>query len=163
MTDYLTGACSAEKYESRRGTARMRSEDMRMASGRLLVGEDFRNFGEAAEKGLTSIMRGGERYVRQNSGLRARWCILFVGLLVFYGGGQRPQVYAQLQEPEDLDVVFAALGEGQARDAGGLARKASTPDRILQSEFPVSHAEYFRVSPTRGQAGYSRGTVCWTD
>lgn len=138
MTDYLTGACSAEKYESRRGTARMRSEDMRMASGRLLVGDDFRSFGEAAEKCLTSIMRGGERYVRQNPGLRARWCIAFVGLLVFYGGGQRPQVYAQLQEPEDLDVALrrwatdkrvtlAALLEKRPRQTG--YSKVSFPSR----------------------------------
>jgi hypothetical protein len=138
MTDYLTGACSAEKYESRRGTARMRSEDMRMASGRLLVGDDFRSFGEAAEKCLTSIMRGGERHVRQNSGLRSRWCIAFVGLLVFYGGGQRPQVYAQLQEPEDLDVALrrwatdkrvtlAALLEKRPRQTG--YSKVSFPSR----------------------------------
>jgi hypothetical protein len=134
-----------------------------MASGRLVVGGDFRSFGEAAEKCLTSIMRGGELYVLQNPGLRARWCIAFVGLLVFYGGRQRPQVYAQLQDPEDLNVALRRWATDKTRDASGVARKASAPDRILQNEFSVSHADDFRVSPACGEAGYSRVPVFWPD
>jgi hypothetical protein len=141
MSDYLTGACSAEKYESRRGTARMRSEDLRIASGRLIAGDDFRRFGEEAEKSLASIMNSGVRNVHRNSRVRARWCISFVGLLVFYGGGQRPQAYAQLQAPDDLEgslrrwaedqrVTLATQLENRPRQTG--YSKNSFPGRTLK-------------------------------
>jgi hypothetical protein len=141
VSDYLTGACSAEKYESRRGTARMRSEELRIAAGRLIAGDDFRRFGEEAEKSLASIMNGGVGNVRRNSRVRARWCISLVGLLVFYGGGQRPQAYAQLQEPDDLEgslrrwaqdrrVTLATQLEKRPRQTG--YSKISFPGRTLK-------------------------------
>jgi hypothetical protein len=103
MTDYLTSACSAEKCEARRGTARMRSEERRIETGKMIAGVDFKRFGKVAEDCLRSIIRSGERGIQQNSKLRSKWCIAFIGFLVFNGGGQRPQVYAQLQEPENLE------------------------------------------------------------
>jgi hypothetical protein len=53
ISQYLTSSCSAEKYESRRGTARMRSEERRISCGKLLVGADFQRFGALAEKRLS--------------------------------------------------------------------------------------------------------------
>jgi hypothetical protein len=76
--------------------------------------------------------------VQKNSKLRAHWCIAFVGFIVFNGYGQRPQVYAQLQEPEILDesvrrwirntrVTLAALLEKRPRQTG--YSKVSFPGR----------------------------------
>jgi hypothetical protein len=140
MTDYLTSACSAEKCEARRGTARMRSEERRIETGKMILGEDFKRFGKVAEDCLRSIIRSGERGIQQNSKLRSKWCIAFVGFLVFNGGGQRPQVYAQLQEPENLDeavrrwkeddrVTVAAMLEKRPRQTG--YSRVSFPGRSL--------------------------------
>jgi hypothetical protein len=150
-TDYLTGACSAEKQESRRGTARMRSEEMRIETGKLLVGADFRRFGNAARNSLCAIVDTGAQEVRRNPKLRAKWCINFVGLLVFHGCGQRPQVYAQLQEPVNLEesirrwerdqrVTLAALLEKRPRQTG--YSKVSYPGRLLRIfEFHMRHVK----------------------
>jgi hypothetical protein len=141
MTDFLTGSCAAEKFEARRGTARMRCEERRIASGKLLVGDDFRRFGKAAEQRLCTVIQSGPDALRRSRGLLSRWCIAFVGLLAFYGGGQRPQVYAQLQEPEDLDssirrwakdkrVTLAALLEKRPRQTG--FSKVSFPGHLIR-------------------------------
>jgi hypothetical protein len=141
MTDYLTSACSAEKCEARRGTARMRSEERRIETGKLIAGVDFKRFGKVAEDCLRSIIRSGERGIQQNSKLRSKWCIAFIGFLVFNGGGQRPQVYAQLQEPDNLDeavrrwkdddrVTVAAMLEKRPRQTG--YSRVSFPGRSLE-------------------------------
>jgi hypothetical protein len=140
MTDYLTSACSAEKCEARRGTARMRSEERRIETGKLIAGVDFKRFGKIAEDCLRSIIRSGERAIQQNSKLRSKWCIAFIGFLVFNGSGQRPQVYAQLQEPDNLDeavrrwkdddrVTVAAMLEKRPRQTG--YSRVSFPGRSL--------------------------------
>jgi hypothetical protein len=140
LSQYLTSACSTEKYESRRGTARMRSEERRISCGKLLVGADFQRFGALAEKRLNQIMASGAAAVRRVPGLISKWCINFVGILVFYGAGQRPQVYAQLQEPEDIvetirrwtadkRITLAPLLEKRPRQTG--YSKVSFPIRTL--------------------------------
>jgi hypothetical protein len=130
----------------------MRSEDARIAAGRLLVGSDFKRLGSNAEKRLSSIIAGGARHLESTAGLRSRWCIAFVALLVLYGAGQRPQVYSQLQEPEDLDsairrwssekrVTLAALLEKRPRQAG--YSKVSYPGRLL----PIFEFHFKFVKP----------------
>jgi hypothetical protein len=69
MTNFLTGSCAAEKYEARRGTARMRCKERRRASGNLLVGNDFRRFGKAAGQRLNSVIQSGPDTLRPSRSL----------------------------------------------------------------------------------------------
>jgi hypothetical protein len=77
MTDFLTSACSVEKYEARRGTARMRSEDRRIERGALLAGDDFSRFGGAAEKIMCSIMNSGAQQIQRSQRQRSRGMYLY--------------------------------------------------------------------------------------
>jgi hypothetical protein len=124
---------------------------MRIETGKLLVGADFRRFGNAARNSLCAIVNTRAQEVRRNPKLRAKWCINFVGLLVFHGCGQRPQVYAQLQEPVNLEesirrwerdqrVTLAALLEKRPRQTG--YSKVSYPGRLLRIfEFHMRHVK----------------------
>jgi hypothetical protein len=157
MTDFLTGSCAAEKFESRRGTARMRCEERRISSGKLLLGRDFRSFGKAAEQRLDSIIQNGPEAVRSSSGLLSRWCIAFAGLLCFHGSGQRPQVYAQLQEPEDLDIALRRWARDKRVTLAALLEKRPRQSGFSKVSFPGHLLKFFEfhcrvVKPSIRQA-----------
>ena len=86
-------------------------------------------------------MRNGEARVHYSAKLRSKCCVSFVGYRLFNGCEQRPQVYAQLQEPENIDeslrrwgddnrVMLAAMLEKRPRQTG--YSKAGFPGRVLK-------------------------------
>jgi hypothetical protein len=46
------------------------------------------------------------RYMAARKVLISKWCINFLGLLIFAGSGQRPQVYASLEIPDHFDSTY---------------------------------------------------------
>jgi hypothetical protein len=121
----------------------MRSEERRLSSGRLLVGADFKRFGALAEKRLSQIMKNGSTAMRRVPGLISRWCINFIGLLIFYGAGQRPQVYAQLQEPEDIAETIRCWKADKRVTLAPLLEKRPRQTGYSKVSFPIRTLEMF--------------------
>ena len=91
----------------------------RAAEGKLLLVDDFTRCILEARTALDQILESVEesrddniRRRRMNpasalpSNLLKKWCINFTALIIFLAGGQRPQVFGQLQCPteEELDL-----------------------------------------------------------
>jgi hypothetical protein len=113
---YLRSVCAAEKMETRTGTARMRVDEARIAVQRYVTGNDFLEYAGIARNALQWIMdsaivvcqsTGNSQieYMASRRVLISKWCINFLGMLMFAGSGQRPQVYASLAIPEYFDLT----------------------------------------------------------
>jgi hypothetical protein len=142
MTDYLTGICAAEKSEGRKGTAVMRREEYRIEMGKLVPSKDFRRFARIAEERLEDIMLHGTD-INSNERLLSKWCINFVGMLLFEGGGQRTQVYTQLQEPEDLSSAIRSWKAGLPVTLAALLEKRPRQVGYSKVRFKTDTARFF--------------------
>jgi hypothetical protein len=142
MTDYLTGICAAEKSEGRKGTSVMRREEYRIEMGKLVPSKDFRRFARIAEARLEDIMLHGTD-INSNERLLSKWCINFVGMLLFEGGGQRTQVYTQLQEPEDLSSAIRSWKAGLPVTLAALLEKRPRQVGYSKVRFKTDTARFF--------------------
>jgi hypothetical protein len=126
VSSYLRNVAASYKTEARRSYRSRNTVDDRIERGALLLPSDFsRCLGVA-----TSALDGVVSYVEQLScehrilrdlhcalavqkGLLEKWSINLLAALVLAGGGQRPQVYAQLELPQESDL------QRFAEDCGG--------------------------------------------
>jgi hypothetical protein len=93
-----------------------------MERGSLLLPKDFRRCVNRATQALQGIIKTVQRMERkfgsESPSLKARleswkgiadkWNINFIGALVLSGGGQRPQVYAELELPQVSEIIQLA-------------------------------------------------------
>jgi hypothetical protein len=131
VATFLRSMHASYKTESRRKYRSQNTERSRMERGALLLPEDFSRCVNRATQELQGIMKTVQRLERKfgsNSaslqarmeswkGIAEKWNINFIGALVLSGGGQRPQVYAELELPQASEIIQFA------EDCGARQRK----------------------------------------
>lgn len=115
--EFLRSTAAAEKREGRRSIRNLRSPIERLQLQHMQLAEDFTRAQERAEICLRNILstaqsmfcdRGvkdieGQQQVmydllaERNGALMKKWGINFLNLVVLHGGGQRAQVYCEMQ------------------------------------------------------------------
>ena len=108
---------SVYKAKARQEAARRKASTSRLMDGKLFLPEDFRVCQEDVKKSLDAIIAQyksrvadfGEKEagvrLERNRGLVDKWCMNMLLMLLFSAGGQRPQVYAQLQLPDENELL----------------------------------------------------------
>jgi hypothetical protein len=130
VSSYLRNVAASYKTEARRSYRSRNTVDDRIERGALLVPADFNRCLGVATKALDGIvsyveqlriehegcMQELHRALSSQKGLLEKWSINLLASLVLGGGGQRPQVYAQLELPSISDLQrFAEDCEGQKK------------------------------------------------
>jgi hypothetical protein len=147
VRNYLCSVCRAEKMETRKGTERMRAENSRIAIETFVTGNDFLIFTNVAKHALNGILASATSatqtsgasaisYMTQRRQLLAKWCINFLGLVIFTGSGQRPQVYASLEIPEHFDSVCREWRAGAKPKLAAGMEKTSRVSGFESVVFP---------------------------
>jgi hypothetical protein len=126
VSSYLRNVAASYKTEARRSYRSQNTVDNRIERGALLLPSDFsRCLGVAtgALDGVVSYvhqLRSEHRSLRDlhralavQKGLIEKWSINLLAALVLAGGGQRPQVYSQLELLQESDL------QRLAEDCGG--------------------------------------------
>ena len=109
--EFLLSEAASEKTEARRFARAKKSTEKRLMAGTMLLPKDFIRSADVAKSQLGGIMstfhkvkqeRGLKKAIQvfeENGKILQKWSVNFLGLLVLTGGGQRPQVFCQLQLP----------------------------------------------------------------
>jgi hypothetical protein len=117
--------------EARKGTKRMREENSRKSIDTFVTVNDFQVFTNVSKHALNGVMTSATSatqssgasailYLSQRRHLLGKRCINLLGLIIFTGSGQRPQVYESLQVPDHFDSAYREwrAGEGPRLAAG---------------------------------------------
>lgn len=126
VCEFLLSEAASQKKEARRFARQQKSTEERLLRGVMFSPADFLRCIESGRKECDSIcatfrkLQGG-RGVKEatevflkNEKILQKWNINFTGLLVLYGGGQRPQVFSQLQLPTRIELQgMKSKGEQQ--------------------------------------------------
>lgn len=117
VATYCSKMRSTYKTEQRHVRRQAQTLEDRIAVGRFLTLDDFGTMEKEASKTLDSIIASLTKegtpaltVLKEMSiceQVIRKWCINFLGLLMFAGRGQRPQVYAQLQRPTVAEMNIA--------------------------------------------------------
>lgn len=133
---YVSSVASGSKKLYRRICSARRGGSYRLAQGKLLRSEDFRDMILLATKSLKGILESFSNWESENRGkgeenglatanavkrlcvdspmLLSKWCINLLSLVMLQAGGQRPQVFWQLQIPTMEEMMdFENLAEGK--------------------------------------------------
>jgi hypothetical protein len=122
VATFLRSVHASYKTESRRKYRSQNTERNRMERGALLLPEDFRRCVNRATRELQGIIKTFQRMERKFGsespsvkarleswkGIAEKWNINFIGALILSGGGQRPQVYAELELPQVSEIIQLA-------------------------------------------------------
>lgn len=115
--EYLLTVAGAQKKEARRAAAQRRSTGDRLSRGVMLLPEDFRSSLRRAKSELKGILasfrrerrekgeQGARQFLQERSSVVQKWSLNFLVALLIGGGGQRPQVYSQMQLPDAQELV----------------------------------------------------------
>jgi hypothetical protein len=128
VASYLRSVASSYKTEARRAYRSRNTMDDRAERGALLAPGDFQRCLDKAIRALDGVMQHVEqlrtdnlgnvsrfhRMVYDRKGMIDKWNINLLAALVLSGGGQRPQVYAQLELPQVSELQ--RLSEDFCRD-----------------------------------------------
>lgn len=124
---YIRSVASAEKRESRRQTRVDRNPLARLQNALVILPEDFEKAQQRAEDRLRGLLRTVNRditgkgatdisekqqivydlFCTKGSALMRKWCLNFLCLIVMHAGGQRAQVFSELE----LEA-FGVTGDG---------------------------------------------------
>jgi hypothetical protein len=159
VRNYLCSVCRAEKMEARKGTERMRAENSRIAIETFVTGNDFLIFTNVAKHALNGVLASATSatqasgasaisYLTQRRQLLGKWCINFLGLIVFTGSGQRPQVYASLEVPEHFDSVYREWRAGARPKLAAGMEKTSRVSGFESVVFPQWTHKYIHFHIT---------------
>jgi hypothetical protein len=120
---YLRSVAASYKTEARRYYRSRNTTDDRVGRGALLHPDDFDQCLRKATQAMENVMQFVEDACEQYDGdmedicnavgsrekMAEKWSINILAALVLSGGGQRPQVYAQLDLPEESELeIFDA-------------------------------------------------------
>jgi hypothetical protein len=120
VASYLRSVSASYKTEARRFYRTRNNADDRMERGALLIPADFDRCLSRSIQTLSGIMDfveqlredygGNVSEIRSalcsRKGVVEKWNINLLAALVLSGGGQRPQVYAQLEVPEPSELEY---------------------------------------------------------
>ena len=158
VEEYLLAQASAQKKEARRCAQVRKSTEERLSRGVMFFPEDLSKCVKVARKYLDGIITsfryavqeaGVDRAIRELSrkgGLVEKWSINFLAALLLCGGGQRPQVYCQLQVPLENELQMM---QRRAEQEGFIELKTAvekTP-RVLDMPnviFPMYMLDYIK-------------------
>jgi hypothetical protein len=115
---YLRSVAASYKTEARRFYRSRNTTDDRVGRGALLHPDDFDRCLRKATQAMESVMQFVEdaceqfdgdmedicNAVRSRDKMAEKWSINILAALVLSGGGQRPQVYAQLDLPDESEL-----------------------------------------------------------
>lgn len=118
-----------------------RTIEARIEQGRFLSARDFTKAVKVARKKLDKIMltlddekfSSLEAMAEERPKVVQKWCINFLALLIFEGGGQRPQVYASLRLPSSVDL---SLSDAELRTSPYFTLKTGLEKRPRPSNAP---------------------------
>lgn len=114
---FLRSVASSSQKASRKEAANRQDLERRVADGQVFAPEDFEFFTRRSIKALDGLMstfhrvvsrvgkRGYRSHMRRNKGMLRSCNINIIALLIFTGGGQRPQVYTQLRVPSRAELI----------------------------------------------------------
>lgn len=114
---FLRSVAASSQKASRKEAANRQDLERQVAEGRMFAPQDFQFFTRRARKALDSLMSTFHRvvntvgkkryraYMTRQTGMLRSWNINLIALLIFTGGGQRPQVYTQLKVPSRAELV----------------------------------------------------------
>lgn len=122
-----------------------RTIESRIEQGRFLSARDFQNAVKIAKKRLDGVMMtleneefsSFEAMAEERPNIVRKWCLNFLALLIFEGGGQRPQVYASLRLPSVVDLT---LSDADLRTSEFFTLKTG-----LEKRPRPAHAPYFTL------------------
>lgn len=124
---YSSSVASGHKKLYRQITSANRDGEVRVAEGKLLRSEDFKDMIDISVKRLRGIMSSftswqeklrsngldrmtalvrTERKLCKKEDIITKWCINFLALVMLQAGGQRPQVFWQLRSPTDDEMIL---------------------------------------------------------
>ena len=125
ICQFLLSEAASEKREARRFSRQQKSTHERLLKGTMFSPADFQRCTEAAKTSLNGIL-GSFRKLQGEKGLKTaieallknekilqKWNINMIGLLLLSGGGQRPQVFSQLQLPTRIELENMKNGGAQ--------------------------------------------------
>lgn len=112
---FLRSVFNAEKTETRKVARRKKPSEDRAARAVILVPEDFKRCTQVAVSEMKSVrtffetsskksIHRVEQLLRKRN-LIGKFCIHLTVTLLLTGGGQRPQVFTQLQLPSDSELA----------------------------------------------------------
>jgi hypothetical protein len=118
FASYLRSVSASYKTEARRLYRRRNTTDGRLERGALLIPADFdrcfsksmqtlegiKCFVEQLREDHSGDIQGLREDLFSRKGIVEKWNINLLAALVLSGGGQRPQVYAQLEVPEISEI-----------------------------------------------------------
>lgn len=141
---YVRSVAKAHKYETRRQACERREEEHRIETAVLIQPQDFKRICETAAgecEGLLKTVAQFKRETRQDLAAMCdqrrwfvqKWGVNFLNLLIFYGGGQRPQAFTLLRScsNSELDDLRA-----QCERAEYFELKLSLEKRVRAIDLP---------------------------
>lgn len=141
---YLQKCGNACKRIGRGKSTLQRVSFARAAEGKLLMVDDFSTCITKARKSLNGIINSYELSLSSanscrplrlifSDGLLKKWCINFLALTMFLSGGQRPQVFQQMQCPNDEDMQ---LWSSSSHSSRYIELETITEKRARVTEMP---------------------------
>ena len=160
---YLQKSGNACKRVGRNKKTMKRVAFGRAEEGSLLMLEDFGTCLKEARSSLDGIMHTfeasaengsvGRRAVFFSDALVKKWCVNFLALIIFLSGGQRPQVFEQVQCPcdEDMDLWASAPYEPRYISLETINEKRSRTTDLPSLTIPKFSLKYisFHVKTIR--------------
>ena len=158
VSEFLKTAAASHKNEYRRESRRKKNKHDRLERMVILQPDDFARFLKEATKELDLIMSTCRKWYRHQAvkavrlmlidrkGMIEKWALNFLIACVLASGGQRPQVFGQLQvpTPEELKSMTESCEENGffeiCTDLEKTVRSAELPNVI----FPVSMLRFVR-------------------
>ena len=116
ISEYLRNTASCNKTAARMEARKRKNIDERIEKMIMLMPEDFSRFIKEALRELQAIMRSCQRWhtsekpsfiysrLIEKSDLVRKWCLNMLAACVLTSGGQRPQVFGQLQTPSSVEL-----------------------------------------------------------
>ena len=157
VSEFLRGASASYKTASRQEARRRKDLDERIERMTMLLPEDFSRFLNAAGKELLSIMRTARMLGRQmrvaalcreilkRKGLLEKCCLNLV-VVRLLSGGQRPQVYGQLQvpSPEELERMKSEADSRGFFELATVMEKTTRSPDLANVIFPTGLLKYIQ-------------------
>ena len=110
---WLRRVSMTHKTLARHAKTAERDIDLRLAQFKHLSPDDFKKLWKKASSALSGIMRkvngtdgiAFRSLAFENFDLVKKWCLNFLSLLIFKGGGQRPQLYGLIACPSASELA----------------------------------------------------------
>ena len=159
VSKYLGTTRNAQKKLAAREHRQRKAEKERLERGDFLTPEDFARLSEKAVGALEGIVSSfrqeasdsgwsaASRLLARSKELKRKWCVNLIASMILNGGGQRPQVFCQLQLPhsdremEEMKKMAKEEGYFQLRT---VLEKTTRSSDLPSAVFPKRMLRYVR-------------------